>query len=159
MYQPNTANANSVFQADDNSRLAECSHGDCDMERYNTDLSCIVSHISRLKCNKSPGHDGIVSEHVVFGGHYLPIHICLLFNAMLKHSSVPIDFSREIIIPLLKCKNGDASQLDMYRGITLSPTLSKLFESVLLETFEGVLNSDDLPVSYTHLTLPTIYSV
>ena len=49
-----------VFQADVNSRLAECSHGDCDMESYNIDLSCIVSHISRLKCNKSPGHDGIV---------------------------------------------------------------------------------------------------
>jgi len=45
---------------------------------------------------------------------------------------------------MLKCKNGDASQLDMYRGITLSPALSKLFESVLLEMFEGVLGSDDL---------------
>ena len=71
-----------------------------------------MSHISRLKCNKSPGHDGIVSEHVVFGGHYLAIHICLLFNAMLKHSSVPIDFSRGIIIPLLKCnKNSSGDEI------------------------------------------------
>ena len=71
---------------------------------------------------------------------------------MLKHSSVPVDFCRGIIVPLLKCKNGDASQLDMYRGITLSPVLSKLFESVLLEMFEGVLSSDDLQFGFKKKT-------
>ena len=45
--------------------LVECPDSDCDMESYNIDMSCIVSHISRLKHNKSAGHDGIVSEHVV----------------------------------------------------------------------------------------------
>ena len=65
VYQPNTFNAESVFQNEANNRLAECLHGDRDMESYNIDMSCIMSHISRLKCNKSAGHDGIVSEHVV----------------------------------------------------------------------------------------------
>ena len=37
-----------------------------------------------------------------------------------------------VCVCVLKCKHGNASQLDMYRGITLSPVLSKLFESVLL---------------------------
>ena len=55
-------------------------------------------------------------------------------------------------VPWLKCKNGDASQLDMYRGITFSPVLSKLFESVLLEMFEGVLNSDDLQFGFKKKT-------
>ena len=32
----------------------------------------------------------------------------------------------------------------MYRGITLSPVLSKLFEMVLLHLFEEFLVSDDL---------------
>jgi len=91
------------FKDEVNSRLAKRSVGDCDMESYNIDLSSIVSHIGRLKCNKSAGHDGIVSEHVVFGGHCLVIHICLLFNAMLKHSSVANDFCRGILVPLLKC--------------------------------------------------------
>ena len=56
------------------------------------------------------------------------------------------------MLRLLIAINGDASQLDMYRGITLSPTLSKLFESVLLETFEGVLNSDDLQFGFKKKT-------
>jgi len=42
------------------------------------------------------------------------------------------DFRLGIIRPLLKCKHGDQTCLDMYRGITLNPVLSKLFEAVLL---------------------------
>ena len=36
----------------------------------------------------------------------------------------------------------------MYRGITFSPVLSKLFEMVLLHLFEASLTSDDLPVQF-----------
>ena len=53
-------------------------------------------------------------------------------NATLRHSCVPNDFRLGIIRPLLKCKHGDQTCLDMYRGITLNPVLSKLSEAVLL---------------------------
>ena len=48
-----------------------------------------------------------------------------------------------MIMPLLKDKHGDATKIDMYRGITLSCVVSKLFESVLVVLFEDSLNSDD----------------
>jgi len=32
----------------------------------------------------------------------------------------------------VKAEHGDSSKLDMYRGITLSPVLAKLFELLLL---------------------------
>ena len=44
---------------------------------------------------------------------------------------------------MLKDKHGDQTKSDMYRGITLSPTIAKLFEYVLLELYEGQLSSDD----------------
>jgi len=43
-----------------------------------------------------------------------------------RHSFGPTGFCNGIIVPLLKCKHGDASQLDMYCVTTLSPVLSKL---------------------------------
>ena len=67
---------------------------------------------------------------------------------MTRHSFVPIEFCNGIIVPLLKCKPGDASQLDMYRGITLSSVLSKLFESVLLDLFGLFLTSSDLQFGF-----------
>ena len=68
--------------------------------------------------------------------------------AMLRHSYVPSDFSFGIIKPLLKCKNGDQSNFNMYRGITLTPVVSKLFESVLLGLYSEYLITDSLQYGF-----------
>ena len=47
------------------------------------------------------------------------------------------------MVPLLKDKTGDVSSLDNYRGITLIPTISKVFELALLEICEQYLIRDD----------------
>ena len=67
------------------------------------------------------------------------MYLSLLFNSLIKHCFVPADFCFGIIVPLLKSKHGDASQIDMYRGITLSTCVSKLFEKVLVEIFGEAL--------------------
>ena len=90
-----------------------------------------------MKRKKAAGYDGVVNEHLIFSDHHLRVHLhlSLLFTAMLRHSFVPDDFCKGIIVPLLKSKHGDASSLDMYRGITLSSVLSKVFEAVLLHIY------------------------
>ena len=67
---------------------------------------------------------------------------------MLKHAFVPSDFCGGIIVPLLKHKHGDATQLEMYRGITLVHVLSKLYELVLLRLYEQHLASDPLQFGF-----------
>jgi len=39
---------------------------------------------------------------------------------------------------VLKDKNGNITSTDMYRLITLTPVISKLFESVLLQLFVAI---------------------
>ena len=82
-----------------------------------------------MKSKKAAGHDVIMAEHVKLGGSQLYVHLCLLFNSMIRHSYVPNDFGHGIIVPLLKDKHGDTSKLEMYRGIALSPAISKLFDT------------------------------
>jgi len=55
---------------------------------------------------------------------------------------VPESFRFSIIKPILKNKHGDQTNLDMYRKITLTPAISKLFEAVLLSIYSSFLNSD-----------------
>jgi len=104
--------------------------------------------IDSLKPNKAAGHDGIVNEHIVNGGPNLTIHLCLLFTAMIRHSFVPTSFRFGIIQPIPKSKHGDLSKIDMYRGITLSPVISKLFESVMLSVYRKDLKSDYLQFGF-----------
>jgi len=45
-------------------------------------------------------------------------------------------------------KHGDLSNVDIYRGITLTPVISKLFESVLLSLYGDYLYSDQLQFGF-----------
>jgi len=112
------------------------------------DLACLESCVKRLKRNKATGRDGVMNEHIIFGEQVLYVHLSLLFNSMLKHSYVPDEFCYGMIIPLLKNKHGDVTTSDMYRGITLTSTVSKLFEMVLIELFGNDLQSDNLQYGF-----------
>jgi len=81
-----------------------------------------------MKLHKAPGYDGrpITKEHIIFSCDDLAVHVCLLFNSMIKHSFVPSDSRFGLIKPVLKDKHGDISRTDMYRPITLTPVMSKL---------------------------------
>jgi len=61
---------------------------------------------------------------------------------------VPNDFLLSIIKPLLKCKHGNQTSLDIYRGITLIPVLFKLFEAVLLVFYDSFLTSISLQYGF-----------
>ena len=111
-----------------------------------------VEQVSRsmlnLKLGKASGPDELSAEHLIHSHPSLVIHICLLFRGIATHGYVPNDFGAGIIIPLLKDKLGDVNDVGNYRGITLIPIFSKLFELVLLEICLPYLNTDDLQFGF-----------
>ena len=84
----------------------------------------IVNVCSRLK----PGVCGVLSdyEHIRYAG---PIIIKYL-------KIITIEIKKGIILPLFKGKGAKANNKDSYRGITLFPTLCKIYEMVLLNRLE-----------------------
>jgi hypothetical protein len=106
------------------------------------------SCIRNLKCGKASGPDGLTAEHLLHAHPLIITHICLLFRAMIAHSFVPDDCGLGIIVPLVKDKSGDFNSVDNYRGITLTPIISKLLEGVLLACCEEQLVADDLQYGF-----------
>ena len=51
--------------------------------------------------------------------------------------SVPESVFTDVILPLFKGKGAKANNKDNYRGITLFPTLCKIYEMVLLNRLES----------------------
>ena len=51
-----------------------------------------------------------------------------LFKLIVQCGIVPTDFVCGVIIPLVKNSDGDVASGENYRGISLSPVISKLFE-------------------------------
>jgi hypothetical protein len=61
---------------------------------------------------------------------------------MLKYSYVPEAFGVGITVPLLKSDSkGSSSASSAYRGITIMPIISKLFEIILLEILNPYIKS------------------
>ena len=99
----------------------------------------------------------ISNEHIFHSPPVLSVHLSLLFNSFLRHGFVPSDYCFGVILPLLKNKHGDASKLYMYRGITVSCSFSKLFESVLSSVFDQWLTVDDLQYGFKNTAVVVMH--
>ena len=108
----------------------------------------VILCVNQLKLGKACGPDELSSEHIKYAHPVLILHIPHLFRFMCFHGVVPDDFGAGTCIPLLKDKSGDINDINNYRGITLIPVISKLFELVLLHLCESLLTTDDLQFGF-----------
>ena len=101
------------------------------------------------------------TEHIFNGCPELLYYLHLLFNGLLSHGYLPYEFLQGTISPVVKDTNGDCSNPDNYRAVTLSPCLAQLLEYCLLRKFGGFLISDDLQFGFKrgHSTSHAIFTL
>ena len=76
------------------------------------------------------------------------VHLKLLFYLIISHE-VPDKFGSGVIVPLVKDRAADLNDMVNYRGITLVPIISKVFESFMLSVCRDVLRTDPLQFGFT----------
>lgn len=93
---------------------------------------------------KAAGFDGLSSEHLIYSHPIVTASLSKLFSVMIKCNYVPDDFGVGITVPIPKEINkGANSRLDQFRGITILPIISKMFECVLLEFLKPYLKTEE----------------
>ncbi|KXJ72203.1 hypothetical protein RP20_CCG018649 [Aedes albopictus] len=95
----------------------------------------IANIIRNLKNKKAPGHDGVKNwllKHLPRKGYVV---LSKIFSACFKLSYFPNDWKHAIVVAIPKA-NKDTSVPTNYRPISLLPTLSKVFERVILTRIE-----------------------
>jgi len=103
----------------------------------------IVSAMHKQKLNKAAGPDGLQAEAFIYGSHRLYVYLTVLFNLFVKCGYIPCDFCRAVIIPLVKNKNGNLTDVNNYRAIAISNSVSKLLEHVIMSHIESTDDADD----------------
>jgi len=112
-------------------------------------VECIDKIISELKRGKAASLDGLTAEHVINSHPVIVSILVKLFNLLLISSYVPNAFGIGLCIPLLKNNNTKSqSSVDGYRGITISPILSKVFELGIGEKLDSYLRTSDLQFGF-----------
>jgi hypothetical protein len=105
---------------------------------------CMVQNaIDKLKSGKACGNDGLSAEHFIHSDRRITILLSIFYNRVISHGHLPDDFMKTIIIPLIKNKSGDTSNVNNYRPIALVTVASKIFEIILLELLTPYLNTTD----------------
>ena len=100
--------------------------------------------IGKLKRGKASGFDNISADHIINSHGIVVVQLTCLFNCMIRQGYVPDAFGTGIIIPLVKDTTGNRGSADNYRGITLSPVISKLFELCLLLRLKDSMKTSEL---------------
>ena len=109
---------------------------------YKFDVELIDRCINELKFGKAAGCDDIVAEHLKNAHPIICIVLNKLFNLCMEYEYVPSDFGIGLIIPIPKTTNSaNCHKLDNFRGITISPVISKIFEQCLFSMFADYLTS------------------
>ena len=115
---------------------------DCNCDAYLVTPINVIDAFICMKNGKSADESEISAEHLHNAPLILLNRLSALFNMMLRHSYVPHQFRRGFMIPLVKDLSGNHSSTSNYRGITILPIISKLFEHVLkLIFFESLSTS------------------
>ena len=119
----------------------------------------VSSAIQKLKTGKSCGNDGLAAEHYKHADARLSVLLSIFYTCTISHGYLPDDFMKTVIVPLVKNKTGDTSDVNNYRPIALVTVASKIFENVLLDILEPFLYTCDNQFGFkkSHSTDHCIY--
>ena len=100
--------------------------------------------ICELKLGRAPGIDRLTAEHLLHCHPSAIVLLTYLCNLILLSGHIPSQFMIGITFPIEKgCSTNRALSLDDYRGITISPLVSKIFEKCVLASFDKYFLSSD----------------
>ena len=107
-------------------------------DNYFVSCELISSVLNDLKRGKAAGLDGLTAEHLIFSHPAVVTILVLLFNLMLRSSYMPTAFGTSYTVPIPKISDCRTKALhyDDFRGIAISPILSKVFEYCVYDCFE-----------------------
>ncbi|CAC5387677.1 unnamed protein product [Mytilus coruscus] len=108
----------------------------------------IFKPIGKLNTGKAMDAFGISAEHLKTNRSILSPIFTTIFNQIVATKQIPLFFKTGITIPVLK-KLKDPTLVESYRGITVTPTITKLFEYVLLPRLTKNFIQADMQFGFT----------
>ena len=105
------------------------------------DTELVSSIIDKLSHGKAADFNGLSSEHLYCCHPSLSVILAKLFQIIMRCSYVPVAFRYSYTVPIPKPKEfvSKALTCDDFRGIAISPVISKIFEHCILKRFGSFL--------------------
>ena len=113
--------------------------------KFSKTTAIIVSKAIDSIANQSgPGVSGIATKILKQYSPNLLNTITQLFNDCISTGNIPLEWKSAILTPLFKGKKLDPSDVNNYRGISVLPPLTKVFEKILATQVVTYFNINNL---------------
>ncbi len=90
--------------------------------------------LSKAKNNKAPGPGNLRMELLKYGGYNITEYLKNLFNKIEVSGDIPQEWNMSYISSIHK--KGDKTLCENYRGISVIPSIVRLFASILKEKIQ-----------------------
>jgi hypothetical protein len=131
-------------------------------EAHFFDVECVSKLVSKMKNGRAAGLDELTAEHLKFSHPIIISILSRLFNLFVAIGHIPASFGMSYTVPVPKVDvRTRALSVNDFRGISISPVMSKLFEMAIMEKFSNHFITSDHQFGFkNHLGCrEAIYSV
>ena len=97
--------------------------------------------ILKLKSGKGDGNESFASDHQINLCKHVHFVLALLFRSIIYHSHYPDNLLKSTIISIPTDAKVSLSNVDNYREISLSNSINKVFDYVIIELYHDKLMS------------------
>jgi hypothetical protein len=114
-------------------------------DEYLFSVDLVEKIVTQLKRCKAAGLDKLMAEHIQYSHPVLISILAKLFNLIMLFGQVPTGFGLSYTVPLPKSDDARGKPLSVedFRGISISPILSKIFEHCILDRFKSFFVTSD----------------
>ena len=119
----------------------------CKSENTFTPVTCeeTLRAIKSLNTGKSADIFNIQSEHFIHCAELITPILVHLFNSMFRTGCAPDCMKLGVLTPVFKRKGSNLDAKN-YRGITITPTISKILEALIRERIKPVITENQNPL-------------
>ncbi|KAL0860042.1 hypothetical protein ABMA27_010357 [Loxostege sticticalis] len=121
--------------------FSECCDGMCNNSHHRTLLDKMYDNIICIISNAA-------ASSYRHAGVHLPRVLSLFFNLCLGHSYVPEGLMHTIVVPIIKNKTGDSSDVNNYRPISLATVIAKVLDSLLSHRLDKHISLNDVQFGF-----------
>ena len=143
-YKANNAhNAELLYKHYTEMRANYCGLPITDKQVIDTEL--VSNVVARLHRGKAVDAAGLTAEHLIYSHPSISVVLSKLFRLIMLNRHVPAGFRYSYIVPVPKLKDCRTKFVtcDDFRGVAISPVISKVFEHCILDKFGSSFSSCD----------------
>ena len=108
----------------------------------------VTKAIDHLKNGKADGNKGLISDHLKCAPKRMHILIAILLNTVTRHGYMPSELLTSTICSIPKDARGNICDIENYRGIALSSSVSKIHDIIILNKFSAQLCTSEMQFSF-----------